>query len=52
MQGLAHAKHALYTKLLWFWVVICLFKLTWLHEEKDVNFGILQRGKEMVLCPH
>ena len=36
------------TKLLWLWVVICLFKLTGLHEEKDVNFCFLQRGKEMV----
>ena len=40
------------TRLLQLWVVICPIKLTWLHEEKDVHFCFLQRGKGVVLWTH
>lgn len=44
--------HFTTTRLLQLWVVICPIKLTWLHEEKDVHFCFLQRGKGVVLWTH
>lgn len=49
----AYAEHALNTKLLlWLWVVICLTKLTWLHEERRCEFLFPLNGKGMVLWTH